>query len=297
MAITPTMPVRWKQNPTEAERISFIHEIMATPLPAEHKLPKHSGGFRLPHTQDYYELIFFCAGIRDIMVGDKAYTLRAGDIIAIRPGEPHCGRSHTCILDRYYLHIGKNALCAFGGASQFLLQIFQNDRENRIPVFHCSPDVNKQIIHLLEKIDFSLRFCDADSGGAEAFAHILHLLTLLNRHYCPPVQRPQKKSALLLKILAYMETSCTTQTIWQEIYTAFGVSKTGLWRMFKTEMQTTPAKHLQFLRLENARLMLEQGAGVTEACMDSGFNDCSHFIRLFRQTYGSTPLKYKYKTQ
>lgn len=286
MSLTPTMAVHWKQNPRPEEEISFIHEI----LPVERTLPRPGDGFHTPHKQNYFELIFFCAGIRDIKINDKVYVLSAGDILAIRPGEAHCGRSHACILDRYYLHIGQNAFDAFGGSHAFLLQIFGDNHRQRQPVLHCPAEVQAQIFHLLEKTDFALRFHGEAIGGIEAFAYILQILALLQQAHGATDAGPP---GLLLKILAYMETSLAVQNIWDEIYRAFGISRVSLWRIFKANMQTTPAKYLQTLRLEHARLLLEAGADVTGACIESGFNDCSHFIRCFREKYGSTPLRYQ----
>ena len=46
-----------------------------------------------------------------------------------------------------------------------------------------------------------------------------------------------------------------------------------------------------------AKRILEQGASVTEACYESGFNDCSYFIKCFRKSVGFTPYQYRKQVQ
>jgi AraC-like DNA-binding protein len=65
---------------------------------------------------------------------------------------------------------------------------------------------------------------------------------------------------------------------------------------FKTEFQeifrTTPGKWLQEKRLEYSRYLLEiTNDSVDEICTLSGFENRSHFIRVFKNRYGSTPGK------
>ena len=81
-------------------RIQFVHEIFQVEIP-----PNTKSTFRKTHQQDYCELIFFCAGVREIKIGEQIYTFQAGDILAVRPDEPHSSRNLPCMLDRYYLHI------------------------------------------------------------------------------------------------------------------------------------------------------------------------------------------------
>lgn len=47
------------------------------------------------------------------------------------------------------------------------------------------------------------------------------------------------------------------------------------------------------IRINNAKIMLENGETVTNACYFSGFEDCSNFISTFKKIVGITPFKYK----
>lgn len=61
---------------------------------------------------------------------------------------------------------------------------------------------------------------------------------------------------------------------------------------FKNIFQTTPGKWLLGKRLEYSRYLLEtSGSSVDEVCVMSGFENRSHFIRVFKSKYGFTPGK------
>lgn len=68
--------------------------------------------------------------------------------------------------------------------------------------------------------------------------------------------------------------------------------------VFKKEFfqyyNTTPGRWLTLKRLELARSLLEGGKqNISEVAFSSGFENLSHFSRVFKEKYGISPLKYK----
>jgi len=62
---------------------------------------------------------------------------------------------------------------------------------------------------------------------------------------------------------------------------------------FNRIFQTTPGKWLQDKRLEYSRYLLENtDCSINEICEVSGFENRSHFIRVFKGKYGITPGKF-----
>ena len=62
---------------------------------------------------------------------------------------------------------------------------------------------------------------------------------------------------------------------------------------FKNIFQTTPGKWLQEKRLEYSRYLLETTTfNVDEVCAVAGFENRSHFIRVFKHKFGLTPGKF-----
>ncbi len=65
-------------------------------------------------------------------------------------------------------------------------------------------------------------------------------------------------------------------------------------RDFKKIFKNTPGRWLTQRRLQYARqLLMGSELNVTEVCYDTGFENPSHFIRAFKNTFGSTPMEYR----
>jgi AraC-like DNA-binding protein len=67
---------------------------------------------------------------------------------------------------------------------------------------------------------------------------------------------------------------------------------------FKAEFQEVygmpPGKWLTVRRLEFARHLLETtDEPINDVTLRSGFKNTSHFVRLFKETYGKPPLQYR----
>jgi AraC family transcriptional regulator len=68
-----------------------------------------------------------------------------------------------------------------------------------------------------------------------------------------------------------------------------GLSPFHFVRVFKTVTRTTPHQMVMEARLALASKLLREGRSVTDACLDSGFNNLSHFTRLFKRRFGVNP--------
>lgn len=57
-------------------------------------------------------------------------------------------------------------------------------------------------------------------------------------------------------------------------------------RVFRSLTGVSPHQYLVTARLRAAKVMLQDGASVTEACFASGFSNLSHFSRTFKKRFG-----------
>lgn len=65
-------------------------------------------------------------------------------------------------------------------------------------------------------------------------------------------------------------------------------------RDFKSQLNSTPSRWLIDKRLEYAKkLLLETDLNINEICLESGFKNTSHFIRVFKKKYALSPNKFK----
>lgn len=68
-------------------------------------------------------------------------------------------------------------------------------------------------------------------------------------------------------------------------------------RDFNNQFHTTPYKWLKEKRLEYAKiLLLENELNINQICYESGFKNNSHFIKVFKEKYNTSPNKYRKRT-
>lgn len=282
MALMPVTRIVYKEAQAEAEKLEFVHEITRA---------KAENAFRGPHKQDFYEIIIFNGGSRDVMIGTQLHACSAGDILILTPEETHCGRPNGSLLDRYVLHIGREAFSDFGEQGRQLLSFFTDRKPYTGNRIRLAPDTAEQLNVLLADTDKALKM-GGETAMLEAFADIIKILLLL-RCSVGIERKTGIPSRTMLQILSYMETNYSEIENIEEICREFGVSRSGMWRMFRENLQQTPGEYLRNLRMQHARYVLEQGGNVTEVSAACGFADCSHFIRMFRERYGMTPYRYR----
>ena len=77
-----------------------------------------------------------------------------------------------------------------------------------------------------------------------------------------------------------------------------GFSQGHLRRVFKAQSGVSPAQFVAQCRLETAASLLKTTADpISSIAHRAGFEDLSHFSRLFRRRYGMPPLRYRRESQ
>ena len=105
--------------------------------------------------------------------------------------------------------------------------------------------------------------------------------------------RQHYQDAFLEKILAYIdENICKPMTI-AEICRKFSLSRSSLQILFKENMDQSPKKYINELKMEKSRQMIYEGRyTISEIALMMGFNSIHYFSRAFTQRYGIAPSEY-----
>ncbi|MEM7073103.1 MAG: GlxA family transcriptional regulator, partial [Pseudomonadota bacterium] len=94
----------------------------------------------------------------------------------------------------------------------------------------------------------------------------------------------------LLGAVQEMERNSEFSLTRDEIANRVGLSRRQMERLFRQYLGTSPAHYYRMVRLQRARLLLEQTAmTITEIAFASGFNSVSHFSKCYRSLYQQTP--------
>jgi AraC-like DNA-binding protein len=79
----------------------------------------------------------------------------------------------------------------------------------------------------------------------------------------------------------------------QDIAQYSHLSPYHLIRQFKKQFGLSPFQYLRNYRIEKAKELLKRASSITEAALEVGFFDHSHFLKNFKKTEGISPSKMK----
>ena len=100
--------------------------------------------------------------------------------------------------------------------------------------------------------------------------------------------------ARVQKVVTRMRGEFRHEQSLSEMAQIVNLSQSRLRYLFKREIGIAPGHYLRAFRLEQAKELLETTfLSVKQIISSIGVNDQSHFIRVFKKTYGLTPAQYR----
>lgn len=104
-----------------------------------------------------------------------------------------------------------------------------------------------------------------------------------------------KQNAIFSKATSYILEHYTESSLSvQEISKQLDISEVHLRRIFKSAVNISPVKYINFLRLEKAKnMLLSSNLTVSEIADSVGFEDQFYFSRLFKKETGVSPVYYR----
>lgn len=235
------------------------------------------------HIHEEAEIYFNLSGDICFMVEQNLYRIEPGSILITRPNE-----YHHCIYQSNALHCHYWLLLSVPAQFRMCMDKFYRRplgadnliklREKDTIKFEqtCSRLVNDPLTlnEQYENLFRLLRMIDSgevseNEGGSQIIPEEMRLaLDYIAEHLSLPLR--------VREIAEYLHVSVNT-----------------LERYFTGFLGITPSEFIKDKRLLQSKRLLSQGMTVQEACMASGFSDCSRFIAEFQAKFGTTPLKYK----
>lgn len=247
------------------------------------------------HYHPEYELTFIVKGQGKRFVGDHVTNFEAGDLVLLGSNLPHFWRSDTNPKHHEELH--EAVVIQFSTA--FVNHILSNLPE-------C-----KSIITLLNSAKSGIQFPDTLAPfiwkvfETEGVTRLLALISALEQlSICEDyellasegfsIKPDETENERMRKILEFTLENFKEDISLDTIAEIANLTVPSFCRYFKSRTRKTYVYFLNEIRLSNARKMLmDNQLDISQISIECGFQNLSHFHRIFKNQTGVTPLVYR----
>lgn len=147
-------------------------------------------------------------------------------------------------------------------------------------------------------IDLALALIDSDHGAEMARQVARALVVYMQRpggqtQFSAPLSWPSPTTPGLRAVVNAVHADPGGNHSASTLATMANVSPRHLARLFRTELDTTPARFIERVRLDLAKVLLDAGHTVTGTAGLAGFGSDESLRRAFTNTFGISPSYYR----
>ena len=233
----------------------------------------------------YYELTYVDRGSMITEINGVTYELQERDLIIYGPNQFH------------------NQKIREGSSCSYVTVLFEMEPD----ISHFEFLLNK-IFPYTKKIHTLMKTLVNESSTFAPYMDSLLLclfqeviIRLLQSEYIQ--SEPDKKPVtdarqhyhdeLLEQILTYIDETIYEPITVGEIWQKFSMSRSSLQILFNENLNQTPKKYINELKLEKSRQLISEGRyTISEIALMLGFNSIHYFSRAFTQKYNMAPTEY-----
>jgi AraC-like DNA-binding protein len=247
------------------------------------------------HLHAGYEIYFLISGDVNYFVEKQIYPLQYGDIVFTNNREIHRPSFKSeKLYERVCLEFNPAMIRPFCTPDLDLLGCFTNRENGEKNKISLTPHPTEEVMGLFRRMEH-LTGDDRQGSDVLRLGCVLELLVLLNRLFLnidvipERTQLPEK----LVPVLEYIDTHLDGDLSLDALEKNFFLNRFYLSKLFKGSTGSNLHNYILYKRIAAAKQLLADGASVSQACVQTGFNDYSNFLKQFKRTVGVTPGKYR----
>lgn len=256
----------------------------------------------LPHWHYFVEILYMVEGKAYVEAGEEGYILEPGDLILFYPQMPHAIyeagqfpiRYYVLKFDSAHLNISSSALPSVAS------MIAMAAEEKEVPVYLKKEKLDQRKIDFL--IRESVKVIEEKRFGYDIVLHSNYCLVMAEiirvwEQEGFQIKKRKKEASLnekFAEVSEYISKHYQEDLSVEELAKSFRMSYSYFAAKFKEYYGQTCKEMILAVRLQKAEDLLRfTDFDLTYISQETGFCDCSHFIKAFKQKYGVTPFKYR----
>jgi YesN/AraC family two-component response regulator len=252
------------------------------------------------HYHNNYEISFITEGSGKRIVGDSIEEFQPSDLVFIGPNLPHVWIADkeekiwsSRTLEMVFLQF------TYGVLNQQMLALpeFQNVQK-ALNFSERGIQIVGQTLNEVSELMLQMPYMK----GFEQMIHFLRIMDIIGR----------SDSLIHLATKEYLKTRFTSgnkriETIHDYLMNNYredvdlkalsqmvNMAEGSLCRFFKQNVGLTIFEYLNKIKVEFAcKLLMDPDLSILDICLDSGYNNLSHFNKQFRKTTGAAPREYR----
>ncbi len=285
-----------KQITVEEWLLNHAHPI--------HIALSREGTHAVGHYHKFHELVIVLAGKGMHVTDTEHYSIAAGDVFVIRPGNIH-----------YYINANASKIEIFNIVyfKEYLpFSLFEDGLPGYQALFELEPAMRSahgfssrlhlDADHLGKAVEMVENIRQEEAGLLPGYwpmvvARFLELIVYLSRQYMN-VDSPRSRELVKLDaLLTHMKNNCDKAMTLEDLASHARMSKSSLNRIFLKAVGQSPVDRLIGFRVDRAKTLLgDLSLNISEIALRCGFGDSNYFSRRFHMLSGVSPREYRKKT-
>lgn len=253
------------------------------------------------HAHSGYEFYFCLAGQGKLVTERSVHNITAGVLTIIAPNALHMPHSvPNEPFHRFILSIDKQYLEELAGGNELEQQAEFSDWLPTVAEASFSWQLHAHQLLAVQDLFVQLeRELNERKSCFGLAVQSLILQLFINFGRNREVERAQssvegERKRVVEGIMDWIANGYTESLTMEQLCSQYHLSRSYLHRIFKQETGLTIVEYLISYRINKAKLLLQNDTmTITEIAHSSGFQDLSHFSRIFKRQLGMTPRAYR----
>ena len=252
--------------------------------------------FQIPvHWHDEFEIIYVRSGFLTVSISGESYIGKTGEAFVVSPGNLHLMGSQSGTVD-YYTFLFPLKYISFCTDDMLDEKLLEPLNSGHLMICPRVNDTAKELCEQLIKI-YEAKNDESESKittQVRTKRILLQFILEMWKKGFVIENDTSGRNIVEKEMVSYIQQNFTGKISLKEFGEQFHLSEKYISRYFKEHFHITLSQYITYLRLENAKQLLQDtDLSVTETAMQSGYQNVSYFIRSFKKTYGISPLKYR----